>query len=253
MNGITRAVAAGIAAGALVYAVGSLVDPTGSQAATVAGTPATPAALTVNSSGADGNPARYAPFVELQQTGDCVEQSALVAMSALSGRWVASRAGIDFEALKLGVGAADVYAPLDRTADGGPVVEGSYVTPAIFQHYGFKATAPKPMSRATVMKDLAAGDSVQATVYAGDLWGTWDATSGAVTPGAVVNPSGYDTDLTPNPDHAVVVEAVNKSTYAVTIGDTGFGGSYTISWSAFSRAWSTGGYSAIAVSVIGKG
>lgn len=186
-------------------------------------------AETINSSGADGNAARFAPYVEMQATGDCVVQSALVEMSGLAGKWVASHAGIDKEAVKLGVLAAN--------DDGGSFDAGNV---ALFEHYGFKATAPKATNRKTVMKDLAAGDSIQVAAYAGYLW------QGVPVPG---HPDWMWVDNSPvSPDHAVTVDAVNKTTYAVTISDTGVGMTYTIPWTQFARAWAPSGYLAIVVS-----
>jgi hypothetical protein len=183
----------------------------------------------VNSTGTDGNPARFAPYVEKQSTGDCVVQSALVEMSGLAGKWVASHAGIDKEAVKLGV-----LAPND---DGG---QFSAVNDKLFEHYGFKATVPKSTSRKTVMKDLAAGDAIQVAAYAGYLW------QGVPVPG---HSNEVWVDNSPvSPDHAVTVDAVNKSTYAVTITDTAVDMTYTIPWTQFARAWATSGYLAIVIS-----
>lgn len=184
--------------------------------------------MTANSSGAVGNPGRYSRFVEKQTTIDCVPQAALVAMSAIDGLWVASRKGIDAEAQKLGV-----YSP---TAGG----QFSSVNDKLFAHYGFKATVPKSLSRKTVMADLSKGDSIQVAAYAGYLW------QGVPVPGHP-NEMWVDNSAV-SPDHSVVVDAVNKSTYAVTISDTGVGMTYTIPWAQFARAWATGGYDGIVIS-----
>lgn len=212
-----------VAAAAVALAGAALASSSPAYGATVSAPP------TINSSGAYGNPARYTPYLHLQVTGDCVEQSARLAMDAIGYTAVVSPSSIDKEAYKLGIT--------------GPTFDGSSFDAsnvALFAHYGFKATAPRSISRATLAADLAKGASVQVTVYAGDLWDN-------MPDPAVPGDNFWDSNTTATPDHAVVVEAINKTTHAVTIGDTGIDMSYTVPWSVFSKAWAAGNYQAIVI------
>lgn len=218
---------------------GTLISCTTAQGCTET---TTPVVATNNSSGAYGNPARY-DYLETQTSADCVEESARLAMDAIAGHAIShNEAAIDAEAIKLGIGYG-----ADGVISGGSSFDAANVR--LFAHYGFAASKPHATSRATVEADLNRGDAVTVTVWAGALWGYFadGNTSGTYVPGAYVNSGVYDQNWQPTPDHAVVVEAINRATGAVTIGDSGIGASYTVPWAQFSAAWSAGGYAAMDV------
>ena len=194
------------------------------------------AAVTNNSTGAYGNPARYAPYIQTQVTSDCVEQASRLAMDAVAGHAIShTQAEIDAESIKLGIGIPLAGSP---SSVDGSTFDASNVR--LFAHYGFKATAPHATSRATVEADLNRGDAVTVTVWAGGLW---DSMPDPAVPGD----DYWDSNVSPTPDHAVVVESINRATGAVTIGDSGIGASYTVPWATFSAAWSPGRYAAMDV------
>jgi hypothetical protein len=187
---------------------------------------------TTNSSGAVGNPARYASAWNAQTTGNCVEDSAYMAMAgiaSLGSHSSPSLDAVDNEAYRLGItnGAFDGSSFDANNAN-------------LFRAFGFKATFHQHTSKATVMADLAKGDSVQVALYAADIWNGRLFSDGQ---------AWGDANSAPTPDHAVVVESINRTTGAVTLGDTGgpLTQYETVPWSVFSKAWSVGGYVSIVV------
>ena len=185
---------------------------------------------TVNSSGAYGNPARYAPYWHSQNgIGDCVEQSARLAMDSIAHKGVVSPEHIDATAKRLGILASNGQ---------GSNWDASIVT--LYAHYGFKATAPRSTSIKTVEHDLSVGDAVQVGIYGGYIW------DGMPDPG---HPGYVMGDPAPvSFDHAVDVESINKTTGMVTLGDLATSVNETVPMAQFLKAWSVSGYSAVVVS-----
>lgn len=213
-----------IARATVITALLALSAATGVTWASAAVAPTVPS---INSTNAYGNPERYTPFWAPQQFGDCAEQSARLAMDAITDKDVASPAAIDREAYKLGITGA--------TFDGSSF---DLTNLALFAHYGFSAVFDfDGMSRATLQADLAKGDSIQVALDSDTIWA-----------GHAIGNGKFDAD------HAVVVESVNKTTHAVTLGDTGGNlpgwntAHETVPWSVFSKAWSASNYQAIVIS-----
>jgi hypothetical protein len=154
------------------------------------------------------------PYWEKQTAPDCVEQSVRVAVDLVKGRSVVSETRIDAYAAKIGI-----YDPHFGTQQ----VNWTQ----LISHYGGRYIPSRATSKATLRRELAAGDRVIAIVNG---WSLWD----------IPGPAG--------PDHAVVIMNVSVSGQ-VTLSDGGvpWGNGETVSWGRFSRAWSASGWNGTAV------
>jgi hypothetical protein len=188
-------------------------------AASVVGTAAFPAAAATSYY---GSPTSADKYWEVQTSGDCVEQSVRKAVDMVEGRSVVSQKAIDLYAEALGIFSPSVGTSSAWASD-------------LISHYGATFSGPSAMSSLRLDTDLAKGAAVIVLVNAETLW----------------TPQGYTVadPQTTLADHAVVVEAVNKSTGAVTLSDGGIptGENEVVSWALFSKAWATSGYSATVV------
>jgi hypothetical protein len=153
------------------------------------------------------------PYWEKQTAPDCVEQSVRVALDQVKHKAVVSETRIDAYAQRIGI-----YDPSSGTTDDRWT--------RLISHYGGRYKGPRSTSRASLVAELAAGDSVIAIVNAQMLWF-----------GAPLNPA----------NHAVVVEAVAGNTVTLSDGGVPWGNGEIVSWARFSRAWATSGWSGTAV------
>lgn len=169
-----------------------------------------------------GNPHSANPYWKMQTGPDCVEQSVRVAVDEVKHRSAVSESAIDAYAQRAGI-----YDPTIGTY--------SAAWPLLISHYGAHYSGPSSMSKTTLERDLNAKKAIIALINAETIW----------------NPQGYVTAApTTAADHALVVQAVNKKTGAVTLSDGGIptGRGEVVSWKLFSKAWAASGYEAVAVS-----
>lgn len=165
-----------------------------------------------------GNPTSADRFYQVQTGPDCVEQSVRKAVDVVEGRAVVSESAIDSKAAALGF-----FVPGAGTLPGSD-------WPSLIALYGAHYAGPSGMSRARLEANLAAGRAVIVLVNGESIWAPARRSSGLA-------------------DHAVVVEAVSKSSGTVVLSDGGDpnGENERVPWSTFSRAWSASSYSAVAV------
>lgn len=161
-------------------------------------------------------PSTLASYWQLQTAPDCVEQSVRIAV-AVQKHEALSQGRLDAAATTLGY-----YRP-------GQGTYGPTAIPALLHHYGLSAHQAST-SKATVIKDLAAGDSVIAVVNANTLWWTEGYTDG--------------TSNTTSANHALTIDAITGGWVEVT--DTGIptGALDLVPWATFTHAWAASGWNA---------